>query len=290
MSTFSIATDAFWDDIAGIIYLMTFDPMLRLFPTSIGYTRKSTTKNVCGGLRRWSLRRKNNIEVARVARHPLDDACYFPLNDPTALDFGTDLANYLKLKKGITEFKDLELRGDILILGPYNGIARKLHHHHHHHQIYSSFSNLHFAEDGSFPSPINISIWSNAGIDPCSAVKVWRHSTEPALLLARQPPIDLVIGAIKDLDSWTARKLQKVLAYSKANNPSGGYVWDLGLALVYKNRDLITKMQLYDVTEDPVTHHLTLTMTSIRNPSTTQVYLVDVDLNMMMERLIEQIK
>lgn len=293
--TISVATDSFWDDIAGIIYLMTFDTTVRVFPTSIGYASKKTTKDVCGGLLKWVKKMKSNIQLGRVDSQPLEDECYFPLDDPTALEFGASLSKYLKLKKGSAKFENFGLRGDILILGPYNGIARKFRHHHHrnhhhNHQVFSSFSNLRFPEDGSFPSPISIGFWSNAGIDPCSAMRVWGASDQPALLLARQPPIDLVISTVTSLRSWGARKITKVLNYSKLHNPGGGYVWDLGLALVYKNPDIITKTQLYEVTKDPLTNHLTLTSTSIRNPDATQVYLVDVDLNLMMERLRHQLK
>lgn len=286
MTVISVATDAFWDDITGIIYLMTFrSTTTRLFPTGIGYTRHKTTKRVCDGLRSWA--KCKNVQVSHLDKEPINKNYYFPLNDPQALDFGDNLADYLGFHKKHTHNHQMDVHGDILMLGPYNGIARKMHSHHH--NVYSSFSNIRFPEDGSFPPTINISTWSNAGIDPLAAFDVWNQAKQPALLLARQPPIDLVINSLVDMHSWAAKKIKKVLSYSKANNPGGGYVWDLGLAIVYKNPDVITRTQLYDVNIDNVTKYLTLTLSSIRNPYAVQVYLCDVDLNQMMHRLRHQL-
>lgn len=281
MSAISVVTDSFWDDIVGIIYLLTFESKMYLFPTSIGYTQTDTCKEVCGGLQRWS----SKLKINHVSHHPFNEQYYQPLNDPTAFQFGRMLSKHLHFDHRSPKLKHLKPRGDVLILGPYNGMARKLNRGH---QIFSSFSNLHFPEDGSFPSPINLGAWSNAGIDPCGAMEVWRKSCQPALLLAHQPPIDLVIASVTGIDTRPAKRMLNVLNYSKLHNPAGGYVWDLGLAIVYKNPDIITKTQLYTVTQSA--QQLTLTAALIRNTAAVQVYLVDVDLNCMMQRLRDQLR
>lgn len=279
----SIITDSFFDDITGIIYLMTFKDSIRLFPTGIGYTRPKTSLNVCLGLQKWGTKLKQNTDVASSDNTPLNPNCYFPLNDTDALNFGTELAKYLKLNKNKTKPTKLKIKGDILVLGPYNTLGKHLKGKH---NIYSSFSNIHFTNTGSFPSVINIGIWSNAGIDPCSTLITWTHRN--SILLARQPPIDLVLETLDDVNTWAAIKIKKILNYSKQHNPGGGFVWDLGLALIYKNPDLIVRNQLYDVTMDSE-NKITLTLTMERNTTNTQVYLVDVDINEMMVRLKTQL-
>jgi hypothetical protein len=295
----SIITDAFFDDICGISYLMSFKDKMTLFPTGLGYTRPQTTDRVCHGLQKWA----SHVRIAKTDRRPMDPTCYFPFTDTTTLDFGDAMANELGFEKPSHDPKSRHLKGDLLILGPYNVVAHHEHDLDHRHHAYGSFSNLRFSVTDPFPSPITLGTTSNAGIDPCSAMLTWKHFK--TLLPVRQPPIQMVLNTIQDVDTWIARKIKKVLEYSLIHNPGGGYVWDLGLALVYKHPDLITRTQLYDAVLDKVVFaplqtpspkrggviggtlspQITLTMTTTSDPEKTQVYLVDVDLTAMMSHL-----
>lgn len=280
----SIITDAFFDDIVGFLYLMACHKEMNVFPTGIGYTRPHTTVDVCQGLHQWY----HSLCVSRLDRKPYDPDTYWPFTDQTTLDFGAALAKYLHLH-GHNSKERLEYNRDILILGPYSNLAKHLHkrdlgqfH------VYGSFSNLRFAPTDPFPSPITLGTSSNAGIDPMASLKVWSHC--PTILLCRQPPIDQVLLALEGIDTRISRRIKKVLRYSKEHNPGGGYVWDLGLALVYQNPDLITRTQLYDATFNPTTKQITLATTVVTQQGSPQVTLVDVDLAAMLVRLRETLK
>jgi hypothetical protein len=169
-----------------------------------------------------------------------------------------------------------------MVLGPYNNLAKHTHHHHNF-RVYGSFSNLRFAPTDPFPSSIVLGKTSNAGIDPIASLKVWSRC--PTLLLCRQLPIDQVLTTLEPIDTHISHKIQQVLNYSKEHNPGGGYVWDLGLALVYLYPDLITRTQLYDATFNKTTGQITLSITTTPRHRSPQVTLVDVDINAMLQRL-----
>jgi hypothetical protein len=273
----SVVTDAFFDDICAFYYLMAIRTKMNVFPTGLGYTRPHTTVNVCQGLKHES----HLLHVSKLNNKPYNSTYYQKLTDQEALDFGDALAHELHLH-GHNDKSQLKYDQNILVLGPYNDLALDLHKHHKHHKyfVFGSFSNLRMSPTDPFPSTITLGKGSNAGIDPIATIKVWSHCH--TILPCRQPPIDQVLQVVENVDNRYSRKIAKVLRYSKQHNPWGGYVWDLGMALIYQHPNLITRTQLYDATFNQSTQQIVLTLISIVDEHKTQITLVDVDIDAMM--------
>jgi hypothetical protein len=125
---------------------MTFRQPIRLFPTGLGYTLTETASNVGLGLKHWGQRYGDHITVGHTSFHPYSKLGYTPLNDPAALTFGDNVAELLHFNGSHEHSQDLKIKGDIIVMGPYNGLSRHITGHH---TQYISFSNIRFTHFGT---------------------------------------------------------------------------------------------------------------------------------------------
>lgn len=149
----SVVTDAFFDDICAFLYLMAIHEHINIFPTGLGYTRPQTTIDVCHGLKKWS----HHLHISRLNNVPYNSYYYNQLTDREALNFGDDVAHEFHLH-GHDSKHQLKYDENIIVLGPYNDLAKHVNKHHPH-QIFGSFSNIRMSPVDLFSVVNHIGSW-----------------------------------------------------------------------------------------------------------------------------------
>lgn len=298
--------DAFFDDICAFIYAIGIKQDCNLVTTALGYSARDTARRVTDGLVKWADQNNVRFKKTMVSQNFYDntDSRNNSFRSLIDLNFASNLADQLKFNDCDKKYECDKIKYSkiIWVLGPYSDLAREMEHTCHKHCIWSSGSSVFNTDSDPFPPTIYIGKGSNAGIDPTATLKVWSianksaycsgpHSSTTAVLVSRQPPIQSVYDAIKCIKTNAAKKMTQVLKYSLDNNPGGGFVWDLGLAITQQHPCVIIGSQLYDAdySDDP-NRAIKLTLSASPNHNIAQVIVVNISIVAMIQYLVDDLK